>query len=126
MAAVIVKHMLNQSDGLDRMFHALADPTRRAIVARLSRGSASVSELAKPLPMSLPSVIQHLQVLEASGLVRSQKAGRVRTCHIEADVLKRAEQWIAEQRAVWEARLDRLEAYLHELQAKEREDGGDN
>jgi DNA-binding transcriptional ArsR family regulator len=125
---MILRHMLNYHDGLDRMFHALADPARRAIVARLSRGSASVSELAKPLPMSLPSVIQHLQVLEASGLVRSQKQGRVRTCHIEADVLKVAEEWLARQRAVWEGRLDRLEAYLHELQAKEkgRDDGGDD
>ena len=125
---MIVRHMLNQTDDLDRMFHALADPSRRAIVARLSRGSASVSELAKPLPMSLPSVLQHLQVLEASGFVRSQKQGRVRTCHIEADVLKTGEEWIAEQRAVWEARLDRLEVYLHELQAKEKErdNGGDD
>ncbi len=74
--------MLNQSDSLDPLFHALADPTRRAIVERLSRGSASVSELAQPFAMSLPAVIQHLQVLETSSLVRSEKVGRIRTCRI--------------------------------------------
>jgi DNA-binding transcriptional ArsR family regulator len=100
--------MLNQSAALDLMFQALADPSRRAMVDRLTRGPASVSELAKPLAMSLPAVVQHLQVLEASGLVRSQKAGRVRTCHIEPAALRSAEQWIAERRTVWERRLDRL------------------
>jgi DNA-binding transcriptional ArsR family regulator len=114
--------MPNQSAALDRMFHALADPTRRAVVARLSRGPASVSELAKPLSMSLPSVVQHLQVLEASGLIRTEKVGRVRTCRIEPAALQTAEQWIAEQRALWEGRLDRLDAYLKTLQAKERKD----
>ena len=115
--------MPNQSLALDRVFHALADPSRRAIVERLTRGPASVSELAKPLPMALPSVVQHLRVLEDSGLVRSEKAGRVRTCRIEPAPLSTAERWIAEQRALWEGRLDRLEAYLAELQAKEAEDG---
>ena len=88
---MILKHMLNQSAALDLMFQALADPSRRVMVERLTRGPASVSELAKPLAMSLPAVVQHLQVLESSGLVRSEKVGRVRTCHIEAKVLRSAE-----------------------------------
>jgi DNA-binding transcriptional ArsR family regulator len=106
--------MLNQLAPLDRVFQALADPTRRIMVERLSRGPASVSELAKPLTMSLPAVVQHLQVLEASGLVRSEKIGRVRTCRIEPTVLRSAEQWIAERRTSWERRFDRLGAYLAE------------
>ena len=81
---------------------------------RLSRGPASVSELAQPLAMSLPAVIQHLQVLEASGLVRSEKIGRVRTCRVESAALRSAERWIATRRAIWERRLDRLGAYLAE------------
>jgi DNA-binding transcriptional ArsR family regulator len=101
--------MLNQ---LDRVFHALADPSRRGMVERLSRGPASVSELAKPLAMSLPAVVQHLAVLEASGLVRSEKVGRVRTCRIEPAALRTAEQWIAERQSSWERRLDRLGEYL--------------
>lgn len=115
--------MLNEKPELDRVYHALADPTRRAVVARLSGGPASVSELARPLGMSLPAVVQHLQVLESSGLIRSEKTGRVRTCRIEPLALRTAENWIAEQRALWEARLDRLEDYLAEVQAKETEDG---
>lgn len=109
---MILKHMLNQYTALDRMFHALADPSRRAMVQRLARGPASVSELAAPLDMSLPAVVQHLQLLEASGLVRSEKLGRVRTCRIEPKALRRAEQWISERRALWERRLDRLGEYL--------------
>jgi len=96
------------------MFHALADPTRRAMVERLSRGPASVSELAEPLTMSLPAVVQHLQVLEASGLVRSDKVGRVRICRIEPTALSTAKQWIADRRTSWERRLDRLGDYLAE------------
>ena len=91
------------------------------MLARLSRGPASVSELAQPFRISLPAVMQHLQALEASGLIRSQKQGRVRTCRLEPKALGAAEQWIAEQRALWEGRLDRLEDYLQELQAKESE-----
>lgn len=121
---MILSHMPNQQAALDDVFHALADPTRRAIVARLIEGPASVSELAKPLPMALPSVVQHLKVLEKSGLVRSEKVGRVRTCRIEPTQLSAAERWISEQRAIWEARLDRLEAYLDELQAQEHNDDG--
>jgi DNA-binding transcriptional ArsR family regulator len=104
--------MLNQSAALDGAFHALADPSRRLMVERLTRGPASVSELARPLKMSLPGVVQHLRVLEASGLVRSEKVGRVRTCRIEPAALSRAEQWISERRAGWERRLDRLGDYL--------------
>ena len=104
--------MLNQSASLDLLFQALADPSRRIMVERLSRGPASVSELARPLAMSLPAVIQHLQVLEASGLVRSEKTGRVRTCRIEPVAMRTAEDWIARRRASWERRLDRLGDYL--------------
>jgi DNA-binding transcriptional ArsR family regulator len=96
------------------MFQALADPSRREIVERLSRGPASVSELARPLPMSLAAVVQHVQVLEASGLVRSEKVGRVRTCRMEPDALRTAEHWISERRTTWERNLDRLGAYLAE------------
>ncbi len=104
--------MLNQIPSLDLVFQALADPTRRAMVERLTLGPASVSALAGPLAMSLPAVMQHLQVLEASGLVRSQKTGRVRTCRVEPAALRTAEQWISERRAGWERRLDRLGEYL--------------
>jgi DNA-binding transcriptional ArsR family regulator len=106
--------MLNQVGRLDRVFQALADPTRRVMVERLSRGPASVSELARPLAMSLPAVIQHLQVLETSGLVRSAKAGRVRTCRIDPAALRTAEEWLSLRRAKWERRLDRLGQYLAE------------
>jgi DNA-binding transcriptional ArsR family regulator len=99
---------------MDRVLHALADPSRRVIVERLSSGPASVSELARPLPMSLPAVIQHLQVLEASGLVRSEKVGRVRTCRIEPAALRPVERWIGARRSSWERRLDRLGEYLEE------------
>ena len=113
--------MPNQTPDLDRLFHALADPARRAMVERLSRGPAPVSELARPLPMSLPSVMQHLGVLEAAGLVRSEKLGRVRTCSIQTDALSLAEQWINARRQEWEGRLDRLGEYL-----KSMENGGDH
>jgi DNA-binding transcriptional ArsR family regulator len=107
--------MLDQLDELDRAFHALADPSRRAIVARLSEGPASVSELAKPLPMSLAAVVQHVQVLDASGLIRTEKVGRVRTCRIEPAALRTVEDWIAQHRRNWETRLDRLGDVLAEL-----------
>ncbi|TMJ19809.1 MAG: winged helix-turn-helix transcriptional regulator [Alphaproteobacteria bacterium] len=112
--------MLNESTRLDLAFQALADPSRRGMLARLSRGPASVSELARPLSISLPAVLQHVQALEASGLVRSEKKGRVRTCRLEPKALGAAEAWIAEQRALWEGRLDRLEDFLVEMQAKEK------
>jgi len=104
--------VLKQSDSLDLLFQALADPSRRAMVERLSRGPASVSELAKPFAMSLPAVVQHVKVLETSGLVRSEKVGRVRTCRIDETALSRAELWIRDRRSTWESRLDRLGGYL--------------
>src|SRR5262245_15649753 len=107
--------MLNQSSQVERVFHALSDPTRRRMVERLSRGPASVSELAQPFDMSLPAVVQHLQVLESSGLIRTQKVGRVRTCQIEPAGLGTIDQWVASQRAMWEKRFDRLAEYLAEL-----------
>src|SRR5438270_3036965 len=107
--------MLNQSSALDLAFHALADPTRRAMVERLTRNPASVSELARPLAMSLPAVMQHLAMLEGSGLVVSQKVGRVRTCRIDPAGLGMAEQWISHRRVEWERRLDRLGQYLETL-----------
>jgi DNA-binding transcriptional ArsR family regulator len=106
--------VLNQSAPLDRVFQALADPSRRLMVERLTRGPASVSELARPLDMSLAAVVQHVQVLEASGLVRSEKVGRVRTCAIEPEALRTAERWISERRTGWEHRLDRLGGFLAE------------
>ena len=111
---MILKYMLQQCAPLDRVFQALGDPTRRVMVERLSRGPASVSELAQPLAMSLSAVVQHLQVLESSGLVRSEKVGRVRTCRIDPAALRTAEQWITERRTSWERRFDRLGAYLDE------------
>src|SRR5438105_15264580 len=112
---MILRHMLNQSPDLDRLFHALADPARRAIIERLTRGPAPVTELAWPLPRSLPSAMQHLGVLEAAGLVHSEKVGRVRTCAIEPKALSQAEQWINARRIEWEHRLDRLGEYLKTL-----------
>lgn len=114
--------MLNESARLDLAFQALADPTRRGMLARLSRAPASVSELAGPLRISLPAVMQHLRLLEASGLVRSEKKGRVRTCRLEPAALAGAESWIAERRAAWEAQADRFED--HVLRMKKEEQGG--
>ncbi|GAA4754343.1 metalloregulator ArsR/SmtB family transcription factor [Sphingomonas daechungensis] len=107
--------MLNDSATLDRAFQALSDPVRRGILARLSRGPASVSELAMPLPISLPAVMQHLKALEQSGLVRSEKKGRVRTVQLEPKALGAAEEWIVKRRTEWEAQLDRFEAHLATL-----------
>ncbi len=115
--------MLNQQPSLDQLFQALADPARRAMVERLSRGPAPVSELARPLPMSLPAVMQHLGVLESAGLVRSEKVGRVRTCAIDPRALSQAEQWINARRIEWEHRLDRLGAYLQTLKNEGDGDG---
>jgi DNA-binding transcriptional ArsR family regulator len=110
----MLKHMLNQSADLDRVFQALTDPGRRIMMERLSHGPASVSELARPLAMSLAAVVQHVQVLEASGLIQSQKVGRTRTCSINPAALRSAEHWISERRIGWEHRLDRLGDYLTE------------
>jgi DNA-binding transcriptional ArsR family regulator len=110
----MLKQAVAQDVPLDRVFRALSDPSRMVMVERLSRGPASVSELARPLEISLPAVVQHLQVLEDSGLVSSEKVGRVRTCQIEATALRPAEDWIADRRTTWEHRLDRLGEYLAE------------
>lgn len=110
----MLNQMVAQDVPLNRVFRALSDPTRMVMVERLSRGPASVSELARPLEISLPAVVQHLQVLEDSGLVSSEKVGRVRTCQIEAAALRPAEDWIADRRTTWERRLDRLGEYLAE------------
>jgi DNA-binding transcriptional ArsR family regulator len=104
--------MPNQQPSLDLMFQALADPARRSMVERLSRGPASVSELARPLDMSLPAVMQHLAMLEAGGIVTSEKVGRVRTCQIQPQALSLAEQWINQRRTQWAQRLDRLGDFL--------------
>jgi DNA-binding transcriptional ArsR family regulator len=105
--------MLNQSP-VDQVFYALGDPTRRSLVEQLSQGPASVSDLAKPLGISLAAVVQHLQVLERSGVVRTQKVGRVRTCRIEPAGLNVVAEWVAERRSLWERRLDRLGDILAE------------
>lgn len=105
---------------LDRLYHALAEPARRQMLERLSLGPASVSQLAQPLPMSLSAVVQHLNVLEASGLVRSEKVGRVRTCRLEPEAIAAAERWLSDRRADWERRLDRLGQILEDTK------GGDD
>ena len=106
--------MLNDVADLDRVFRALADPGRRLMLERLSRGPASVSELGRPLTMSLAAVVQHVQILEASGLVQTQKLGRTRTCRLNPAPLRSAERWICERRTFVERRLDRLGEYLAE------------
>lgn len=110
--------MLDHSAALDRVFHALADPSRRAMVERLTRAPASVSELAEPFDMTLAAVVQHLKVLEDSGLVRTAKVGRVRTCRIDPKILASAEDWFSKRRALWESRLDRLGDLLAERKKK--------
>jgi DNA-binding transcriptional ArsR family regulator len=112
--------MLNDSLELDRAFAALADPIRRGMLVRLSEGPASVSELAAPLPISLPAVLQHLKALEASGLVASEKRGRVRTVRVRPETLGAAEIWLTRRRREWEAHIDRFEDYLLSL----KQDGG--
>jgi DNA-binding transcriptional ArsR family regulator len=111
--------MPNQLAAVDRVFQALADPTRRAVVERLSGGPAAVSELARPFKMALPSFAQHLKVLEDCGLVRSRKAGRVRTYQLAPRPLKVAEDWLTSRRALWERRLDQLDAYVKILKDTE-------
>jgi DNA-binding transcriptional ArsR family regulator len=106
--------MSTQNANIDRVFHALGDPTRRALLEKLSEGPISVSRLAEPLSITLAAVVQHLQVLEESGLVNTEKLGRVRTCRIEPAGLKVAEQWIVDRRSIWERRLDRLGELLAE------------
>lgn len=115
--------MLNKSASLDRTFQALADSNRRAILAALTRAPCSVSQLAQPLAMSLPAVMQHLAVLEESGLIRSEKIGRVRTCRIEPNALSIAEQWITQRRLEWARHFDRLGEYLEKLKKEGASDG---
>lgn len=117
--------MTNNSAPLDRVFQALADPTRRAILARLGEGPASVTELARPFTMAMPTLLQHLKVLEAGGLVASAKSGRVRTCTLRREALAEAETWLARQRALWEGRLDRMDALVTRLHAEETQNGSD-
>lgn len=112
---MILSQMANQSTQLTDVFYALADPTRRAIVGVLGRGPATVSALAAPFEMALPSFMKHLSVLERSGVIRSSKLGRVRTCELRPKALSQAERWITEQRAVWEARTDRMAAFAEKL-----------
>lgn len=107
---------------LDRVFQALSDPTRRAVVERLSSGPAPVSELAAPFTMTLPSFLQHLKMLEESGLVQSSKTGRVRTYRVAPRTLEVAEGWMVKQRALWEKRLDQMDSYVKELHANESRD----
>jgi DNA-binding transcriptional ArsR family regulator len=111
---------MTQQAGLDQIFHALADPTRRAVMQRLTLGAAPVSELAAPFEMALPSFLQHLKVLESSGLVRSKKIGRVRTYEALEKPLKLAESWLSRQRVHWERRLDRLDAYVLTMEGDEK------
>jgi DNA-binding transcriptional ArsR family regulator len=104
--------VVQYSAQLDRVFGALADPTRRAVLARLGRGTASVGDLASAFPMTLPSFMKHIRTLEASGLVRTSKSGRVRHCQLNRDRLGLVEDWLADQRGMWEDRTDRLEQFL--------------
>jgi DNA-binding transcriptional ArsR family regulator len=110
-----------QAEPLDLAFQALSDPGRRAMVERLSRGPASVSELAKPLPMTLSAVVQHLKVLEDAALVKSEKVGRVRTCTLEIRTMTQVERWIAERKRFWEQQYDQLEVYLAQTSPAEKD-----
>jgi DNA-binding transcriptional ArsR family regulator len=112
--------MANQSLQLDHVFGAFSDATRRAIVMRLCKGKASVGELAKPFDMALPSLMKHIRILESSGLVASQKIGRVRTCSLKTEALETVENWLAVQRDIWERRLDRMEDYVEKLKRVEK------
>ena len=114
----IVGQMENYSKAFDMTFHALSDPTRRAVIASLMRGSASVKELAEPFPMGLPSFMKHIKVLEDSGLIVSEKVGRVRTCHIKSEQLKAVESWLHEQQKIWNDRTNRLADYVENLSSK--------
>lgn len=108
----IVLHMVNQQAALDSLFHALADPTRRAVVSRLLKGAAPVKQLSEPFEMGLPAFLKHLTVLEGSGLIRTEKHGRVRTCRVDAERLATAEGWLSQQRAIWQGRTDRLADFV--------------
>ena len=115
-----LKQMLNYQTSLVRVFRALADPTRRVIIDQLSKGTATVSDIAAPLDMSLAAVVQHIQVLEESGIITTQKTGRVRTCRIEPDVLAQVERWISHRRSMWERQFDRLGVVLEEQKSESK------
>ena len=115
---MILSLMDQHSDKLDRVFLALADPTRRAVIGRLGRGEASVGELAKPFDIALPSFMKHIHMLEACGLIETRKAGRVRTCALEPGRFAMVDGWLAEQREIWEARTDRMEAFVMTREAE--------
>lgn len=112
--------MANYSQNLDQVFSALGDPTRRAIVERLVASAASISELATPFDMALPSFLKHVQVLERAGLIRSRKQGRVRTCMLDRSALQQSCKWLVEQRAMWESRTDRMAEYVEQLQQQRK------
>src|SRR5262249_47310819 len=121
---VILNHMVNYNQAqLDRTFGALAHPIRRGILARLASGEVTVAELAKPHGVSAPAISKHLRILEKAGLMSREKRGREHRCKLEADRMKQAEAWIEHYRQFWEASLDRLEAYLKEIQLKEKSHG---
>jgi DNA-binding transcriptional ArsR family regulator len=113
--------MDNYGIALDSVFHALADPTRRAVIQRLGRGAATVSELAEPFDMALPSFMKHVRVLQDTGLIHSSKSGRTRTCTLDHQNLAAAERWFAEQRAIWASRYDNLDNLLEKLQGQDNE-----
>jgi DNA-binding transcriptional ArsR family regulator len=118
----MVRHMPNKTERLNQVFQALSDPTRRAVLRRLSRGPVPTLELARPFGMALPSFTQHLRMLEEFGLVKSRKSGRVRTYALAPHQLRAAESWMTDQRKLWECRLDQLDAYLLTM----KENGDDN
>jgi len=120
----MVLHMENHQASLDAAFHALADPTRRAVVSRLTKGPAPVKELAAPFDMGLPSFMKHLRVLESDGLISTEKVGRVRTCRVNAERLRAAGSWLSEQIALWQARTDRLADYVETQMSRSVEDAG--
>ncbi len=118
--------MANNALAVDRVFHALSDQTRRAIVMRLSAKPSAVGDLFTPMPMALPTLLKHIRVLEACGLVTTKKIGRERICEMQPEALRATDAWLAQQRAVWEARLDRMEAYVLDLQTKEKKNARRN
>ena len=113
--------MANYSTSLDDTFHALADPTRRSVIARLANGPASIKELAQPYDLGLPSFLKHIKVLEACGLVATIKVGRVRTCQLNREKLAAAEKWFDEQRKIWESRYNNLDNLLVTLKGEQHE-----
>ena len=113
---MILSHMEHYSESLNSIFQALADPTRRAVVGRLGQGPATIGDLARPFDMALPSFMKHIHVLEGSGLIRTRKIGRVRTCTLETRQLTQVDTWMAAQRSLWEARTDRLEQFVTQPQ----------